>query len=46
MRRVLVVDDEENLRLVVRAFLKRDGYEVEVASGVEEALGKIEVVYE
>ena len=42
MRRVLVVDDEENLRLVVRTFLKRDGYEVEVASGVEEALGLID----
>src|SRR3954470_319464 len=42
MRRVLIVDDEENLRLVVRTFLKRDGYEVEVASGVEEALGLID----
>jgi two-component system, NtrC family, response regulator AtoC len=42
MRRVLVVDDEENLRLVVRSFLKRDGYEVEVAGGVEEALPLIE----
>jgi two-component system, NtrC family, response regulator AtoC len=42
MRRVLVVDDEENLRLVVRTFLKRDGYEVEVASGGEEALGLVE----
>jgi len=42
MRRVLVVDDEENLRLVVRSFLKRDGYEVEVASGVDEALPLIE----
>ena len=31
MRRVLVVDDEENLRLVARTFLKREGYEVEVA---------------
>jgi two-component system, NtrC family, response regulator AtoC len=42
MRRVLVVDDEENLRLVVRTFLKRDGYEVEAASGVEEALGLLD----
>jgi two-component system response regulator AtoC len=42
MRRVLVVDDEENLRLVVRTFLKRDGYEVEAASGVEEALALID----
>jgi len=42
MRRVLVVDDEESLRVVVRSFLKRDGYEVEVASGVEEALSLLE----
>ena len=31
MRRVLVVDDEENIRLVLRTLLKRHGYEVEVA---------------
>jgi two-component system, NtrC family, response regulator AtoC len=42
MRRVLVVDDEENLRLVVRTFLKRDGYEVEVAASGEEALAFVE----
>src|ERR1700733_3106003 len=42
MRRVLVVDDEENLRLVVRTFLKREGYEVEVAATGEEALGLVE----
>ena len=34
MRRVLVVDDEENLRVVVRAFLRRDGYEVEVVAAL------------
>src|ERR1051325_7895641 len=42
MRRVLVVDDEENLRLVVRSFLKRDGYEVEVAASGEEALALVD----
>ncbi len=42
MRRVLVVDDEESLRLVVRSFLKRDGYEVEVAGSGEEALKLLE----
>ncbi len=42
MKRVLVVDDEENLRLVVRSFLKRDGFEVEVAASGEEALVLIE----
>ena len=42
MRRVLVVDDEESLRLVVRTFLKRDGYEVETAASGEEALALVE----
>ncbi len=41
MRRVLVVDDEENLRLVLRTILKRAGYEVEVASSGEDALAKV-----
>jgi two-component system response regulator AtoC len=38
MRRVLVVDDEENIRLVLRTLLKKQGYEVEVADGGEAAL--------
>jgi two-component system response regulator AtoC len=42
MRRVLVVDDEENLRLVVRTFLKREGYEVELAGSGDEALRLLE----
>ncbi|MFI5302986.1 MAG: sigma-54-dependent transcriptional regulator, partial [Polyangiales bacterium] len=42
MRRVLVVDDEENLRLVLRTLLKRAGYEVDVATSGEEALEKVE----
>ncbi|MBI2388949.1 MAG: sigma-54-dependent Fis family transcriptional regulator [Deltaproteobacteria bacterium] len=42
MRRVLVVDDEENLRLVLRTLLRRAGYEVETASTGEEALDKVE----
>ena len=42
MRRVLVVDDEENVRLVVRTFLKREGYDVELATNGEEALGLVE----
>ena len=42
MRRVLVVDDEENLRLVLRTLLKRNGYEVETASSGEEALKLVE----
>ena len=43
VRRVLVVDDEENIRLVLRTLLKRHGYEVETAPGGEEALGLVEV---
>jgi two-component system response regulator AtoC len=38
VRRVLVVDDEENIRLVLRTLLKRNGYEVETAASGEEAL--------
>lgn len=42
MRRVLVVDDEENLRLVLRTYLKRQGYQVEVAENGEMALEMVE----
>ncbi len=42
VRRVLVVDDEENLRLVLRTLLRRHGYEVETAASGEEALGLVE----
>jgi two-component system response regulator AtoC len=38
MRRVLVVDDEENIRLVLRTLLKKHGFEVEVAESGEAAL--------
>jgi two-component system response regulator AtoC len=39
---VLVVDDEESLRLVLKTFLKRQGYQVEVADNGESALGMVE----
>ena len=42
MRRVLVVDDEENLRLVLRTLLKRQGYEVETAESGEQALALVD----
>jgi len=42
VRRVLVVDDEENLRLVLRTLLRRHGYEVETAPTGEEALGLVD----
>jgi len=38
----LVVDDEENLRVVLRTLLRRHGYEVETASSGEEALGMVD----
>ena len=37
-----MVDDEENLRLVLRTLLRRNGYEVETASSGEEALGMVD----
>ena len=42
MRRVLVVDDEENLRLVLKTLLRKHGYEVEVADSGEDALSKVD----
>jgi two-component system response regulator AtoC len=42
MRRVLVVDDEENIRLVLRTLLKKNGYEVEVADSGEAALSSLD----
>src|SRR5688500_14947939 len=42
MRRVLVVDDEENLRHMLQILLRREGYETVGASSVESALGEIE----
>jgi two-component system response regulator AtoC len=42
MRRVLVVDDEENIRLVLRTLLKKHGFEVEVADSGEAALALVD----
>jgi two-component system response regulator AtoC len=42
MRRVLVVDDEENIRLVLRTLLKKHGYEVELADSGEAALSSLD----
>ena len=42
MRRVLVVDDEENIRLVLRTLLRKQGYEVEVAESGEAALALVD----
>jgi two-component system response regulator AtoC len=42
MKRVLVVDDEENIRLVLETLLKRTGYQVETAHSGEQALSRID----
>ena len=42
MRRVLVVDDEENIRLVLRTLLRKHGYDVEVADSGETALAMVD----
>lgn len=38
MARILVVDDEENIRLLYREELAEEGYEVDTAASGEEAL--------
>ena len=40
MVRVLVVDDEAQIRVVLRAYLEREGYEVEEAATGQEALAR------
>lgn len=42
MARILVVDDEENIRKMLKLTLERAGYEVEAASNGDEALLKFE----
>ncbi|MCH7645762.1 MAG: response regulator [Nitrospinae bacterium] len=42
MKRILVIDDEENIRLLYKEELADEGYEVSVAASAEEALVKIE----
>ena len=49
MNKILIVDDEINMRLVLTTMLKKEGYEVASASDGQEALqilksGKIAVV--
>ena len=40
--RILVADDEPNLRRVLRAILVRDGYDVVAVENGEEALAKLD----
>ncbi len=38
MKRILVVDDNENIRVILKQMLEDGGYEAETAKGGEEAL--------
>ena len=38
MTRILIVDDEETIRLALRKFLRSRGYEVEIAGSGEQAM--------
>ncbi len=42
MKKILVVDDEENIRLLYRDELTEEGYKVELAANGLDALSKIE----
>lgn len=42
MKKILVVDDEQNIRLLYEAELRREGYDVRVASSAKEALEWLE----
>ncbi len=42
MKKILVVDDEDNIRLLYQEELRDAGYEVSLAGTAEEALKKIE----
>lgn len=42
-QKILIVDDEENIRLLFREELQEDGYEVDVAADAAEAEKKIGV---
>lgn len=41
MKRILVVDDEENTRIALTRLLSREGYEVQTAANGHEALNRL-----
>lgn len=42
-KRILIVDDEKNIRMMLNRCLKEEGYEIDIAVNGEEALGIIKV---
>jgi DNA-binding response OmpR family regulator len=42
MKKILVIDDEENIRLLYKEELSDEGYQVDVAASAVEALEKIQ----
>jgi two-component system response regulator AtoC len=44
MSRLLLVDDEENVRLALRTYLRKQGYDVDAAANVAEALERLAAV--
>jgi DNA-binding response OmpR family regulator len=42
MRKVLIIDDDPDVRTVMNVLMRKNGYEVETASGREEAISKLE----
>ncbi|MFQ6079435.1 MAG: response regulator [Thermodesulfobacteriota bacterium] len=43
MKKILVVDDEENIRILYQEELEEEGYTVEVAAHGQEALEKVNI---
>ena len=42
MKKILIVDDEENIRLLYEEELSEEGYDVQTSSSIKDALKKIE----
>ena len=42
MKKILIVDDEENIRLLYEEELSEEGYNVQTSSSIKDALKKIE----
>ena len=45
MAKVLIIDDDPDVRTVMNVLMKKQGYEVQTASGREDALSKLDHFY-